>query len=95
MTVTGVPARRGPVGCEPVTGDVSGDNAALEHVKEVAGRFAPVDTAILFLGGARMAFAFEGVLLTLDGWAQFKEGRHEIETAFTEAGLADRRDFAR
>ena len=48
MTVTGVPARHGPVGCEPVTGDVigfvltsddlpsvhvSGDNAALEHGK--------------------------------------------------------------
>ncbi|ANS70191.1 putative Zn-dependent hydrolase of beta-lactamase fold [Streptomyces lincolnensis] len=81
MTVTGVPARHGPVGCEPVTGDVigfvltsddlpsvyvSGDNAALEHVEEIAGKFAPVDTAVLFLGGARMPFAFEGALLTLD-----------------------------
>lgn len=81
VTVTGVPARHGPVGCEPVTGDVigfmltsddlpsvyvSGDNAALEHVEEIAGKFAPVDTAVLFLGGARMAFAFEGALLTLD-----------------------------
>jgi L-ascorbate metabolism protein UlaG (beta-lactamase superfamily) len=80
-TVTGVPARHGPVGCEPVSGDVvgfmltsddlpsvyvSGDNAALEHVKEIAARFAPVDTAILFLGGARMAFAFDNALLTLD-----------------------------
>ncbi|MEH0425012.1 MBL fold metallo-hydrolase [Streptomyces stelliscabiei] len=81
VTVTGVPARHGPVGCEPITGDVigfiltsddlpsvyvSGDNAALEHVKEIAERFAPVDTAILFLGGARMPFAFDGALLTLD-----------------------------
>ncbi|MEU6184241.1 MBL fold metallo-hydrolase [Streptomyces coeruleorubidus] len=81
VTVTGVPARHGPVGCEPVTGDVvgfmltsddlpsvyvSGDNAALEHVEEIAEKFAPVDTAVLFLGGARMAFAFDGALLTLD-----------------------------
>lgn len=81
VTVTGVPARHGPVGCEPITGDVvgfmltsddlpsiyvSGDNAALEHVKEIAERFALVDTAILFLGGARMPFAFDGALLTLD-----------------------------
>ena len=132
VTVTGVPARHGPVGCEPVTGDVvgfiltsddlpsvyvSGDNAAPEHVKEIAEKFAPVDTAVLFLGGARMAFAFDGALLTLDSaqgaqaaqmlgarrvvpahfdsWAHFKEGRNEIEAAFTEAGLADRLDFAR
>jgi L-ascorbate metabolism protein UlaG (beta-lactamase superfamily) len=81
MAVTGVPARHGPVGCEPVTGDVvgflltshdlpsvyvSGDNAALEHVEEIAEKFAPVDTAVLFLGGARMPFAFDGALLTLD-----------------------------
>lgn len=80
VTVTGVPARHGPIGCEPVTGDVigfvltsddlpsvyvSGDNAALEHVKEIAEKFA-IDTAVLFLGGARMAFAFDGALLTLD-----------------------------
>lgn len=132
VTVTGVPARHGPVGCEPITGDVigfmltsddlpsvyvSGDNAALEHVKEIAERFAPVDTAILFLGGARMPFAFDGALLTLDSaqgaeatktlgarrvvpahydsWAHFQEGHGEIQAAFTEAGLADRLDFAR
>jgi L-ascorbate metabolism protein UlaG (beta-lactamase superfamily) len=132
VTVTGVPARHGPEGCEAITGDVigfmlasddlpslyvSGDNAALEHVKEIAERFAPVDTAILFLGGARMPFAFDGALLTLDSaqgaeaartlgarrvvpahydsWAHFQEGRSEIQAAFTEAGLADRLDFAR
>jgi L-ascorbate metabolism protein UlaG (beta-lactamase superfamily) len=81
VTVTGLPARHGPEGCEPISGDVigfmltsddlpsvyvSGDNANLEHVKEIAERFTPVDTAILFLGGARMDFAFEGALLTLD-----------------------------
>lgn len=81
VTVTGVPARHGPEGCEPVSGDVvgfmltsddlptvyvSGDNAALEHVKDIAARYAAVDTAILFLGGARMPFAFDNALLTLD-----------------------------
>ncbi|WP_327748165.1 MBL fold metallo-hydrolase [Streptomyces europaeiscabiei] len=81
MTVTGVPARHGPEGCEPITGEVvgfmltsrdlpsvyvSGDNANLEHVKEIAEKFAPVDTAVLFLGGARMPFAFDNSLLTLD-----------------------------
>ncbi|MEU0250253.1 MBL fold metallo-hydrolase [Streptomyces sp. NPDC006235] len=132
VTVTGLPARHGPVGCEPVTGDVvgfmltsddlppvyvSGDNAALEHVEEIAEKFAPVDTAVLFLGGARMRFAFDGALLTFDSaqgaeaakrlgarrvvpahfdsWAHFKEGRHEVEAAFTAAGLAGRLDFAR
>ncbi|MEU0117512.1 MBL fold metallo-hydrolase [Streptomyces bobili] len=132
VTVTGLPARHGPVGCEPVTGDiagfmltshdlpsvyVSGNNAALEHVSEIAERYAPVDTAVLFLGGTGMAFAFDGALLTLDSaqgaeaakllgarrvvpghydsWAHFKEGRHEIEAAFTEAGLADRLDLSR
>ncbi|MDQ0687840.1 L-ascorbate metabolism protein UlaG (beta-lactamase superfamily) [Streptomyces achromogenes] len=132
VTVTGLPARHGPEGCEPITGDVvgflltshdlpsvyvSGDNANLEHVKEIATKFAPVDTAVLFLGGARMDFAFDGGLLTLDsalgaqaarilgarrvvpahydGWAHFQEGRKEIEAAFSEAGLADRLDFAR
>jgi L-ascorbate metabolism protein UlaG (beta-lactamase superfamily) len=132
VTITGVPARHGPVGCEPLSGDVvgfmltsddlpsvyvSGDNAAMEYVKEIADRFAPVDTAILFLGGARHAMFFDNGLVTLDStqgaeaaqllgarraipahfdsWAHFKEGRAEIEAAFTEAGLADRLDFAR
>ncbi|MEH0416843.1 MBL fold metallo-hydrolase [Streptomyces sp. B21-083] len=132
VTVTGLPARHGPEGCEPITGDVvgfmltsddlpsvyvSGDNASLDHVKEIAAKFAPVDTAVLFLGGARMDFAFEGALLTLDSalgaeaarilgarrvvpahydsWAHFKEGRKEIEAAFSEADLTERLDFAR
>jgi L-ascorbate metabolism protein UlaG (beta-lactamase superfamily) len=80
-TVTGVPARHGPVGCESIAGDVvgfmltadrlpsvyvSGDNAALEYVQEIAEKFAPVDTAILFLGGARHALFFDNALVTLD-----------------------------
>ncbi|GAA2848443.1 hypothetical protein Acy02nite_01950 [Actinoplanes cyaneus] len=80
VTITGVPARHGPEGCEPITGDVtgfvltgaglptvyvSGDNASLENVREIAGRFGPVDTAILFAGAVRTGL-FDGALLTLD-----------------------------
>ena len=77
--MTGVPARHGPPGCEPVTGPVtgfmltgpglpsvyvSGGNAALEHVGAVAERFGPVDLAVLFAGAARTAL-LDGAYLTL------------------------------
>ncbi|MGF1424920.1 MBL fold metallo-hydrolase [Kitasatospora sp. LaBMicrA B282] len=80
LTVTATPAQHGPEGCEPVTGEVvgfvltgadlptvyvSGDNASLDVVREVAGRFGPVDTAVLFAGAARTVL-FDGALLTLD-----------------------------
>jgi L-ascorbate metabolism protein UlaG (beta-lactamase superfamily) len=80
VTVTAVPARHGPEGCEPVTGPVtgfvlsgeglpttyvSGDNASLEVVKEIAGRFPEIDTAVIFAGGAR-AGLLDNALLTLD-----------------------------
>ena len=70
----------GPDGCEPVTGEVigflltpadlptvyvSGDNASLDVVRDIADRFGPVDTAVLFAGGARTA-RLDGALLTLD-----------------------------
>jgi L-ascorbate metabolism protein UlaG (beta-lactamase superfamily) len=79
LRVTGVPARHGPPGCEPMTGPVtgfvltgdglpsvyvSGDNAAPEHVGAVAERFGPVDVAILFAGAARTAL-LDGAYLTL------------------------------
>jgi L-ascorbate metabolism protein UlaG (beta-lactamase superfamily) len=78
-TVTSVPARHGPVGCEDITGIVtgfviegegqptiyiSGDNAALELVEEVADRFPHVDVAVLFTGGARLGL-FDNAPLTL------------------------------
>ncbi|GAA1936613.1 MBL fold metallo-hydrolase [Kitasatospora viridis] len=80
VTVTATPAQHGPEGCEPLTGEVigfvltaddlpsvyvSGDNASLAVVKEVADRFGPVDTALLFAGAARTVL-FDGALLTLD-----------------------------
>jgi L-ascorbate metabolism protein UlaG (beta-lactamase superfamily) len=81
VTVTATPAQHGPDGCEPVTGEVvgfvltaadlptvhvSGDNASLDVVREIAGRVGPVDTAVLFAGAARTAL-FDGALLTVDG----------------------------
>ncbi|MFJ5031997.1 MBL fold metallo-hydrolase [Streptomyces sp. NPDC088560] len=45
---------------------VSGDNASLDAVKEIAGRFAPVDTAVLFAGAPRFPVLFDGALIVLD-----------------------------
>ncbi|WP_234327483.1 MBL fold metallo-hydrolase [Streptomyces sp. NRRL WC-3742] len=45
---------------------VSGDNASLEVVEEIAARFAPVDTAILFAGAPRFPVLFDGATLVLD-----------------------------
>ncbi|MFJ8439431.1 MBL fold metallo-hydrolase [Kitasatospora griseola] len=80
ITITAVPAQHGPDGCEPVTGEVigfvltgpglpvvyvSGDNASLDVVDQIARRHAPVDTAVLFAGAARSGI-FDNALLTLD-----------------------------
>ena len=68
VKVTGTPARYGPNSAQrtssPVTGFVltgpdvpttyiSGDNASLVVVEQVAERFAPIDLALLSAGGAR------------------------------------------
>ena len=78
LTVTAVPALHGPEGAEPTTGEVtgfvlsgdglptvyvSGDNASVELVREIASRFH-VDIAVLFAGAARTAL-FDGAPLTL------------------------------
>lgn len=80
LTVTAVPARHGPEGCEPISGEVigfvltghglptvyvSGDNAWLGATRQVAERFGPIDVALLFAGAARTKL-FGGALLTLD-----------------------------
>lgn len=80
VTVTAVPALHGPDGAEEVLGEVigfvltgdglpkvyvSGDNASLELVRQVADRFGPVDTAVLFAGGARAPMFFD-TTITLD-----------------------------
>nr|WP_201788909.1 MBL fold metallo-hydrolase [Amycolatopsis orientalis] len=81
VTVTGAPAQHGPEGADKVTGEVvgfvltaqdlptvyvSGDNASLDVVRQVAERFGPVDTAVLFAGAPRLEGVFDGALLVLD-----------------------------
>ncbi|WP_405525113.1 hypothetical protein [Streptomyces canus] len=88
-TVTGVPARHDPVGCEPVTGDVvgfilttdylpsvhvSGDNAALEHVKATTLDSAQGADAAKLLGARRVVPAHFESWVHFDSWAHFKEG---------------------
>lgn len=79
LLVTAVPARHGPPGCEPVTGEVtgfvitgdgvptvyvSGDNASLDAVQAVNDRFDRIDVALVFAGAARTSL-FDGAQLTL------------------------------
>ncbi|MGW2380735.1 MBL fold metallo-hydrolase [Streptomyces lincolnensis] len=45
---------------------VSGDNASLTLVGEIAERFGPVDTAVLFAGAPRFPVLFDGAPLVLD-----------------------------
>jgi L-ascorbate metabolism protein UlaG (beta-lactamase superfamily) len=69
VDITAVPALHGPPGIEDVIGPVigfvlqaptlptiyvSGDNASLELVREIADRFAPIGVAVLFAGAARV-----------------------------------------
>jgi L-ascorbate metabolism protein UlaG (beta-lactamase superfamily) len=80
LLVTAVPARHGPVGCEPLTGEVtgfvlsgyavptvyvSGDNASLDIVGEIARRVGEIDTAVVFAGAARTPF-MDQALVTFD-----------------------------
>jgi len=69
VTVTAAPALHGPPGIEPLLGPVigfvleaaaeptvyvSGDNASLALVEQIAARFPRVDIAVLFAGAARV-----------------------------------------
>ncbi|MET7520006.1 MBL fold metallo-hydrolase [Streptomyces sp. NPDC005480] len=45
---------------------VSGDNASLDAVKEIAERFSVVDTAILFAGAPRFPMLYDNGLIVLD-----------------------------
>ncbi|MGI5170097.1 MBL fold metallo-hydrolase [Spirillospora sp. CA-253888] len=66
---------------EPITGEVvgfvltgeglptvyvSGDNASLDLVGQIAERFGPVDTAVLFAGAPRFSVLFGGATIVLD-----------------------------
>jgi L-ascorbate metabolism protein UlaG (beta-lactamase superfamily) len=80
VTVTAVPALHGPPGAETVTGPVigfvlsregedtvyvSGDNASVDVVDEIAERLAPIDLAVLFVGAVQIPARFDGAYLTL------------------------------
>lgn len=82
VRITGLPAEHGPVGAEaesgPVTGFlvsgeglptvyISGDNASLDVVRDIAGRVGPVDVALLFVGAAKVVGLLGGAPLTLNG----------------------------
>jgi L-ascorbate metabolism protein UlaG (beta-lactamase superfamily) len=78
VTVTAVPALHGPPGSEAVTGPVigfllddkvyvSGDNASLDVVREIAARVGCVDVAVLFAGAVQIPQRFDGAYLTLSG----------------------------
>lgn len=69
VTVTVVPALHGPPGSEKLVGTVvgfvleapahptvyvSGDNASLDLVEQIAGRFPDIEVAVLFAGAARV-----------------------------------------
>lgn len=79
ITVTAAPALHGPPGAEQLVGPVigflleaegaptvyvSGDNASLELVQQIADRFPRVDVAILFAGAARVPSIDAALTLT-------------------------------
>ncbi len=80
VVITAVPALHGPEGAEALTGVVtgfvleaegeptvyvSGDNASVDLVREIAGRFPRIDIAVLFAGAANVG-RFGDVDLTLN-----------------------------
>ena len=82
VTVTALPARHGPAGVEAVMGQVSGfwlaaedlgavyvsgDNASLDHVREIGHRLGRPDLVVQFAGAVRDPELYDGRLLTMDG----------------------------
>jgi L-ascorbate metabolism protein UlaG (beta-lactamase superfamily) len=94
LRVTGVPAQHGPDGTEHLVGEVtgfvlhgtqrvyvSGDNASLDVVREVARRSGPVDVAVLFAGGARTPLVDGFLTLPSDAAAEaarILDARHVV-----------------
>jgi L-ascorbate metabolism protein UlaG (beta-lactamase superfamily) len=79
VTVTAAPALHGPPGAERLVGPVigfvleadgeptvyvSGDNASLELVQQIADRFPAIDVAVLFAGAARVPSIDAALTLT-------------------------------
>jgi L-ascorbate metabolism protein UlaG (beta-lactamase superfamily) len=85
VTVTAAPALHGPPGAErmvgPVTGFVleatgeptvyvSGDNASLDLVRQIADRFPSIEIAVLFAGAARVPGIDAALTLTSEDAAE-------------------------
>ncbi|MGH1524369.1 MBL fold metallo-hydrolase [Leifsonia sp. L25] len=101
VTVTAVPAQHGPDGTEAATGPVtgfvlestnsptvyiSGDNASLDLVAEIAGRFPAIELAVLFAGAARTPLVDGCLTLTSAEAAEAARilGRPRVLPAHTE-----------
>ncbi|WP_431676942.1 MBL fold metallo-hydrolase [Kitasatospora sp. KL5] len=120
LRITGVPALHGPKGSEHLVGEVtgfvlsgdglptvyvSGDNASLDIVREVADRLGPVDVAVLFAGAARTALVPDAPLTLTSAAAAEAAGildaRHVVPlhfehwAHFTEDGASLAEAFAR
>ncbi|MEV6014641.1 MULTISPECIES: MBL fold metallo-hydrolase [unclassified Streptomyces] len=82
LRVTAVPAQHGPDGSLPLVGEVtgfvlsgeglpkvyvSGDNASLDVVREIADREGPFDVAVLFAGAARTPLVPDAPLTLTSG----------------------------
>jgi L-ascorbate metabolism protein UlaG (beta-lactamase superfamily) len=117
-TVTAVPAQHGPDGTEHLTGPVtgfvlttpggrqvyvSGDNASLSIVAEIAGRFPGIDLAVLFAGAARTPLVDGYLTLTSEeavkaaellGWPQVLPVHTDGWAHFTQNGSSLRQAFA-
>lgn len=100
LVITGTPARHGPVGIEPVTGDVvgfvlsikgcrdiyvTGDSVWYEGIDEVAQRFDNVGLAVLFAGAAQPRGPFNVTMDTNDAI--------EAATRFKTAKIASVHNF--
>jgi L-ascorbate metabolism protein UlaG (beta-lactamase superfamily) len=88
LRITGVPAQHGPAGTEHITGEVrgfvlsgddlptiyiSGDNASLSVVHEIADHAGPIDVAVLFAGRARSPLMDAYLTFSADQAAQAAE----------------------
>lgn len=101
VTVTAAPALHGPPGIEPIIGPVigfvleapdaptvyiSGDNASLDLVRQIADRFPQIDVAILFAGAARVDSIDAALTLTSEDAAKAAEilDAHTVVGVHTE-----------
>jgi L-ascorbate metabolism protein UlaG (beta-lactamase superfamily) len=88
LKITGIPAQHGPAGTEHLTGEVrgfvlsgeglptvyiSGDNASLAIVRDVADHAGPIDIAVLFAGRARSPLMDAYLTLSADQAARAAE----------------------